>query len=275
MFQHIVGNGNKRIFLSEHCSVLTDKCQTVHIGVYHDAEIKSAGLHPVHYSAEVLLQRLRIMREVAVRIAVQYLIFNAQCLEKLRQDYASHAVVCIGTNPETGFSDSLYVNQLQCKHRVDMLLVICIILYIMSESVNTGIFEILLFRNSKHLVALFLVEKLSATVQQLQGIPLPRVMTRGNDYAAVGNRHAHRKLRSGRRGKTDVDHIIAHTHKRSAHHAVYHPARYAGIAPYDNPARCVIARAAADECGICRYKLHNVQRIERVTRASADCAADA
>ena len=70
MAKHIIGNGDKRIFFSEHTSVLADKGKAVYIGINNYAQVKTTATHTLHYATKILLQRLRIMLEIAIRLAI-------------------------------------------------------------------------------------------------------------------------------------------------------------------------------------------------------------
>ena len=58
------------------------------------------------------------MREVSVRLAVEYMVFHSQSVEKLRQDDASHAVYGVGAHSEVSVAYCFSVDQLQGEHTV-------------------------------------------------------------------------------------------------------------------------------------------------------------
>ena len=174
MAEHIVGNADKRIFLAEHTSVLTDKRKTVYIRIDNNTKTELAATHTLHYTAEILLQRFRIMGKIASRFAIKYFVINAQCLKQFGQDDASHAVDSINTYAEMCLLYSLNIYKAESQHRVYVATVERVVFYIMAESVYIGILKVFLFCNVKHFVAGSLVEKLALTVEQLKGIPLTR-----------------------------------------------------------------------------------------------------
>ena len=93
-----------------------------------------------------------------------------------------------------------------------------------------------------------------------------------DDDAAAGSFHRHRKF-GGRRGsQSDVDHIEPHAHQRATHHILDHLAGNACI-PSHHDGIALHRSRPANPCGVCRCKLHNVQRIQRVTHVAANSSA--
>ena len=127
MREHIVGHAHKRIFLSKHLAVLADKRQTVYIRINYDAEIISTILQFVHYASEILLQRFRIVGEIAGRFTVQELIFHAQTVEQFWQNDTSNRVDRVDAYFEMRFLYSFRINELQTHHAVNVLLVECVV----------------------------------------------------------------------------------------------------------------------------------------------------
>ena len=115
-----------------------------------------------------------------------------------------------------------------------MALVEGIILRIFSNVIYVCIVKIFLFCYCKHLIACIFVKELTKVVEQLQGIPLTRIMACSNDYAAVGTAHGNSKLGCGRGCQSYVDNIVAHAKKRSTHNVADHLAADAGITSNDN-----------------------------------------
>ena len=274
--QHIVGHADERIFLTKHRAVLADESQTVDIGVDNDTQIILAGLHLVHDALQILLQRLGIVGEVASRLGVENRVFHAQLVEQLGQNDTTNGVDGVHTNAEMRVADGLSINQFEAHHIVNVPLVGLIAIDVMAQVVNIGILEVLLLGNLQHLSTVLRGEELALAVQQLQRIPLARIMRSRDDDAAVSAKRLHGKLRRGRSGEPDVHDIVAHTHDGSAHHIVDHNARDASITP-DNDGRPVlveigilpVAAVPTDESGVSSCEFHYVERIERVARPSA------
>ena len=270
MAQHIVGNGNKRIFLAEHAAVLTDERQAVNVRVNHDAEVEAAATHTLHYAAEVLLKRFGVVGEVAVRRAVKYFIFNAKLPQQFGQDYAANAVYSVNADTETRLAHSLNINKLQVKYGLYVLTVECFVIRILPETVNVSINKVFTVGQRKHLVAVGLVQELTLAVEQLQGVPLARIVACGYNNAAVSPSHAHGKLCGRGCGQADVNNVEACANKRAANNTAHHVARNAGVTANNYFADTRHATTFADEHGVSRSKLNYVKRIERVARLSAN-----
>ena len=258
MGKNIVGHADECVFLAEHGAVLADEGQTVYIGVNNNAEIEAAFAHAAHDSLQVFLQRFWIMGKVAIGLAVQYLIINAKGLQQIREDDAAHAVDGIHADAEAGLADGFCIDELQGKHALDVAMVEGVVFNVFSQMVHIGILESLFLGYAKHLVAFFLVEELTLAIEQLQGIPLARIMRGGDDDAAVGTAHANGQLGGRRGGQSDVDDVVAIAHQSSANHVLHHLARDAGIAANDNLAATLLSLALRDKSGIGGYKLHDV-----------------
>ena len=90
IFKQVVRHADKRIFLYERLSVFAYKCQSVHIRIYGYAQIRLAFDDGAGKFFEVLRQRLRVVGEVAGRLAVESHAFHAQSFEQTRHYYASN-----------------------------------------------------------------------------------------------------------------------------------------------------------------------------------------
>lgn len=98
-------------------------------------------------------------------------------------------------------------------------------------------------------------------------------MAGGDDDAACRMAHAYGEL-CGRRGRqTDVDDIVAHAHEGTAYYILYHLSGDAGIAS-DNDRVALRVFAAADEGGVGRCELHNVEWVQRITCMATNGAAN-
>ncbi len=91
----------------------------------------------------------------------------------------------------------------------------------------------------QHLATFGIIEELPLSVQQFESVPLPGIVARGDDDAAVGPFGHDRHLHARRRAKPEVDHIHSAPDQSTFHKAVDHLARDTGIAPYGHhrPAR--------------------------------------
>ena len=213
------------------------------------------------------------MAEIARRIGIKPRhLRDAQLPQQFWQDDAAHGVDRVDGHAEVGGTDGLDVDEGQVLHQVDMALVVVEVLRIVAQMVDVGIVEVALIGQTHYLRRLFGGKELSFLVQKLQGVPLARVVTGGDDDAAAGFLHRHGKLRRGRRGQPDVENVEAHAEQRTAHHVRYHFTGDTGITAHDYLARIALFHAVA-QGGVCRHRFDDVERIEGVSRLTSDGAA--
>ena len=134
------------------------------------------GLHLVHDALQVLLQRLRIVGEVAIGFLVEELEAYTQAFEQLGQDDASHAVDAVDTNGEASLTNDIGINQSKVHDAVDVTLVETMVLQIFAQRVDIGILEILALSDGQHLGTIGSGKELALVVQELQCIPLTGVV---------------------------------------------------------------------------------------------------
>ncbi len=274
VLQHIVGHGNQRIFFTVHLTVLTNHGQTVYIRVYHKSNVCLTAFHKVHDVAQILFQRFRIVLEITGRLAVEFLhMLHSELFQQLRKNDAAYGVYTINGYTEIGFPDSFHIHQVKRQHTVDMLLVISKVFAIRAELVHFGKVELFSFGNTKHFIALLLVQELSFLIQKFQGIPLLGIVRSSQDDTSAGTFHGNSQFGSRSRSQIDVHYIPAHTHERAYHHILYHLARDACITAYYNFVAFYCTRFA-DKRSVCRSKLHNVERVQPLACTTAYCSAD-
>ena len=119
----VVGHGDEGVFLAEHGTVFADEGQAVNVGIYDDAEVEGAFAHAAHDALEILFEGLGIVGEVAVGLAVEYLVADAEGFKQSREDNAADAVDGIHADTELGLTDGFAVNEAEGKHALYMALV--------------------------------------------------------------------------------------------------------------------------------------------------------
>ena len=274
MVEDVVSHRHQRVFLAIHLAVLLDEGQTVYIRVYDDAEVIATTSNLAHDAAEVALQRLRIMCEIAVSLTIEELIFHSECIEQMRQDNATDRVDRVDAHLEVSLLDSIHIHEVESQHAVDMTLVEAVVVGIVSEMIYICVFKILLLCNVQHGIAVGLGQELALVVEQLQRIPMAWIVAGRDDDAAIGATHAYGEFSSRRCCQADVKHIVAHTHQRAADNAAHHRTGDAGVTPHDN----LVGRrlcTATDERSVSRSELHNVQGIQCISCAAANRTANA
>ncbi len=274
MIEHIVGHTHKGVLLTKHLSVLLDERQTVHIGVNDHSKVITTLGHLAHNTAEVLLQRLGIVGEVAVGLAIEEGVAHPETVEELGKYDAPNGVDGVDDHTEMAVADGLHIHQIEREDGVDVARIEAVVLAVAAQMVHIGIVECLLGSDVEHGIAVVLGEELALMVEQLEGIPLTGVVAGGDDDATCRLTHADGKLGSGGSGKSDVEHIVAHPHQSAADYVAHHVARDARIASYDDVVTVRVAMLT-DKLGIRRGELHNVQRVEGVAGLASDCAPDA
>ena len=275
MLQHVVGNGYERIFFTEHRAVLADECQAVHIGVNHKADVVAALAEQVADFAEVFLQRLGVVGEVAGRFGVKTRhVRHAELPEKFRQNDAAHGVHGVDGHVEVGAADGFHVYEFEVFHEFDVALVVAEVLGVAAEAVHVGILKVAAVGEAHHLRGFGGREELALFVEEFQGVPLAGVMAGGDDDAAASLFHRNGQFGGRCGGETDVHHIEAHAHQRAADYVHRHLAGDAGIAAYDDFATEGAAYHFLAQGGVSRNGFCNVYGVERIAHFSADGAAE-
>ena len=116
-------------------------------------------------------------------------------------------------------------------------------------------------------------EELALLVEELEGIPLARVMAGCKDNTATCLRHGYCYLCGRSGGQADVYHVKAHTLQRAAYYHVDHVAGDTGITPKDDGIAGKVGYSAALN-GVGCYNLYDVKRGERLIYLAADGTAD-
>lgn len=129
MAQYVVGAGHECVFLAKHAAVLAYKCQAVNIGVNHNAQVVTSLTQQVAYFAQILLQGLGVVGEVAGRLSVQA---SNLCHTKLAQQFGyddtTNRVDCIDGHLEVCTADSFDVNQFEILNQLNVALVVAEVL---------------------------------------------------------------------------------------------------------------------------------------------------
>ena len=80
---------------------------------------------------------------------------------------------------------------------------------------HVRVFERLALRDPEHLGALLGIQELASLIEQLQRVPLLRVMASGQDNTATSALHSHGQLRCRSRRQVNVDHVESHSGQRT------------------------------------------------------------
>ena len=165
VLQHIVGYSYQGVLLAIHTTILTDEGQTVHVRIYYEAHIVVSASHKVHDIAQVLLQRLRIMLEVACNLSIKQIDgLHAQFLQQPWKDDATYRVDGVQRHLEIGIADSLHIHQFQAQHMIYMFLIEAEIFLVFSNTVHIRIHELFCLGYPQHFVTFGCVQELAFLV---------------------------------------------------------------------------------------------------------------
>ena len=162
------------------------------------------------------------MGKITIGLTIQELEAYAQTLQQLGEDDAAYAIDAIHTYRETGLTNHIGINQRESQHAVDVTLVKTVVFDIFTQMINIGILEIFTLGNSENLCAIGRCQEFTLAIKQLQSVPLTRVMGCGDNDTAVGSTHANSQFGSWCGSKSDVQHIIAHTHQSTTYNVLHH-----------------------------------------------------
>ena len=259
VLENVVSHSDEGVFLTIHLSVFADESKAIHVWVNDETDIVASLCHQPHNVGEVLLQRFRVVLEVACGFCIERGdVFNPEGLEEFGQDDAAHGIDAVKCNMEILLLDGWHINEVETQHHVNVLLVVGVVLNVFAKTVNISIVEVFCLSNLQHLVAFGGIEKFAFLVEELESVPMTGVVASCDDDAATGTFHRHGYLSGGCGGKPDVDHL----------------ARDAGITTYYNLVAFHFC-GATNQSGVCTCEFYNVEGIQALTGTSANCATDA
>ena len=221
----------------------------------------------------MLGQRLGVVSKLARRLAVELHNLATQLAQQARDHYTAHGIDRIDHHAETTRTHRFDIDSRQGQHTRDMLIVIIRLLDQTANRVNRRVLIINLFSHSQHAFPFGIGEELACSIQQFEGIPLTRIVRRGDDDTAIGLLRNHGHLRTGRGTKSDVDHIHARGQQRTDHQIGDQFARQTGISAHHNP-HATIRIALGHQPSISRRKFHNINRGQVLALHSANRTAD-
>ena len=233
VLQHIVCHTHQGVFLAKHLAGFAHQGQTVHIGVNHDAEVAVLAGHRVGNLGKVFRNGLGIMGKMACGFAVQlHHILHAQGAKQAGDGNAARGVNGIHCHAEIGLGNGLFVYQFEPEHALYVMVDGVQVFGHLAQLVHLGVAEVLAFGQGYHLVALGGIDKFATGVQQLQGIPMFRVVGGGDDDAAIGMTVYHGHLRRRRGGEAGFYHVDTHALQGAHHQTVHHSPGEACVAAH-------------------------------------------
>ena len=120
------------------------------------------------------------------------------------------------------------------------------------------------------------IQKFPFLIQQLQGIPLFRIMRSCQDDSSVRLLENHCHLCGRSRRKTGLDYIHSTSYEASAYKLLHHFSRDSGIlADNDLVSRvCRLWASFAKFYTVCISEFNNVNRCESIPWSASDCSSD-
>ena len=271
--EDIVGNSHQGILLAKHRSILVYKCQAVNVWVNHDTEVCTHLYDNLRDLGEVLSEWLRVVCKLAVRLAVELHNLATELLQECGDYNTANRVYGVHYNLELACLNLLNINELECKHLVDVCRVEVLARNHLSDIVNIREDEVLLLGQSEHQLTLLSIEELTLLVEELERIPLLRVVRCGDDDTTVSLvcDNCHLGTRCG--AETYIDYIHATTEECTLDDVVHHLARDTCVATYDDTQLLGLI-LACNKASVGDSKLNDVDWSEVFTHLSANCTAD-
>ena len=216
------------------------------------------------------------MGEVTRRLAVERDALHAEALQQARHDDAAHGIDGVEHHREAGLADGLGIHGLQGQDGVDVL-VGEIMLLDAAQRIDFGEVEFAALREVQDGLALGRGQELAPLIEELEGVPLARVVAGSQDDAAVRLREHHGQFGRGRRGETAADDVHAAGDEGAADELLDHRAADAGVAADDDfifVAAVGRGLALLQTGTVCIGEFDDVDGGERLAGGATDGAAD-
>ena len=122
MLQYVVGHSHEGVLLYKERAVLLNDSEAVHIGIHHETDIVVGATHRVADAGQILRDRLRIVCEHTVHLAIEHShIINSQLFKQIRQCQCTRGVHRVENHLEVGLRDGVLINQRQIQDSIHMV----------------------------------------------------------------------------------------------------------------------------------------------------------
>ena len=230
MLQDEVGHRDQSVFLAKQFAVLLDEDQTVNVRVDDHAKVASLLLDIATDVGEVLRQRFGSMGELTRRLTIEFEhLLHAECAQHLWDGDTTRRVDRIHGHLEIGLLDHLLVDQRQLTHHFDMLVHPAVNQLIAADFLNRDKIEVILGGNVEQPCTFGGGDELALLVEELQGVPLCRIVAGSEDDASIGLQAGDGNLSRRCRAQPDVKHIGAHGLQGATDHLVHKETRKTGV----------------------------------------------
>ena len=149
------------------------------------------------------------MSKVPGRLAMEQVgTLDAECVKEAGQCDATDGVDRVGADGEPCLADRCSVHLGKAQHHLHVGIGVVLVLH-MSQVIHLGEGEVLRISHPIDLPSLSIGEEGALVIEELQGIPVLRVVARRDDDAGIGTLLGDGKLCRRGGGETDIDHIKA------------------------------------------------------------------
>ena len=195
----------------------------------------------------------------------------AYCFQNSRDSQSTNRIDAVDGYGEVTFLDRLNVHQFEIQYLLHMIRQIVLMRH-MAQRIHFSEGKVLLLRNRKHALSFGIVEELAMLIEQFERIPLFRIMTGGEDDTSCRFFSGDRQFRCRCCCQTDIHHVIAHAHQRTANDLLHHMAAQTGIMThYDH---LIIRQRRTTLRSVCCRETNDIDRTESFSYPTADRSAD-
>ena len=240
MPQDFLGGERQRVILTNRDALVRDKGQAIDIGVHRHADVAVGILYELLQLSKVFSDRLGRPRKAAVGLHVDRGELATEQLEQDRHKRTAGAANTVEADSESLFPDAGHVEKRQGENPFDVLPGRVLVLAHGAELVPRRAWDISV-DDLSHLCPLRPIEEQSGWRDELEGIPLDRIVAGGDRETAIGLMMFDSELYSWRRDHSDVDHVTPNRLQRSVHDGLEHWSRNPAVAAHHDA--CLSTRA--------------------------------
>ena len=199
---------------------------------------------------------------------------HAELTEQLGNDDTAHRVHRIKRYGEMRTTNRFHVDEFELFDHLNVTLVIAVILNEATEVVY--IYKLISFciGGTHHFAGFRGRKELALFVQKFECVPLSGVVTGCDDHTATGAFHRNGQLGRRCRSQSDVDHVEAHAHQRTADDLTHHLAGDARIAADNDLATIFAVHHLFAQTGEGGHRFSNIYRVKCIPTAATDRAAE-
>src|SRR6266568_147831 len=253
MPQDFFGGERQRVILADRDSLVRDKRQAIDIGVNRHADVAVGILYELLQLSKVFGDRLGRSWEAAVGLHVNRSELATEQLEQDRHERTARAANAVEADSESLFPDAGHVQKRQGENPFDVLPGRVLVVGHGAELVPRRAWDISV-DDLSHLCPLRAIEEQSGWRDELEGIPLDRVVAGGYRETAIGLMMLDSELYRWRRDHSDVDHVTPNRLQRSVHDGLEHWSRNPAVATHHDACFSTGARESPGAEASCEFR---------------------